>query len=213
MSEEKSIETKAIATEQSPPELTPEQKKNEAKDGALGCIVLIVLIAVAWYFGKGFFVSEPINYITQDNTQERVAEKVLLDTLGKKANWKDNPPRIKSISIMQLANNGRALDVTFRTDENMTENMIRSGFIMKCTDSTTKIFESPELKDITIIRFMATLPLVDKYGKVEEDTVAKAQIPRKLSAKVDWANIGMDDVPALLNGEGGYFWAHPAIRN
>ena len=59
---------------------------------------------------------------------------------------------------------------------------------------------------------------MDKYlyllrrGKVEEDTVAKVQIPRKLSEKVDWANIGMDDVPALLNGEGGYFWVHPAIR-
>ena len=60
---------------------------------------------------------------------------------------------------------------------------------------------------------MATLPLVDKYGKVEEYTVAKAYISRKLSEKVNWANVGMDGVPVLLNGEGGYFWVHPAIRD
>ena len=64
----------------------------------------------------------------------------------------------------------------------------------------------------TIIRFMATLSLVDKYGKVEEDTVAQAHVSRKLSEKVNCVNIDMDDVPALLNGEGDYFWAHSAIR-
>lgn len=193
-------------------ELTPEQQKKELKEGLLGLVLLVIMVTAGWYFVKGFFAPEPINYITQENTQEHIAEKILLDVWGKKANWKDNPPRLKSISTMQLANSGRALDVILRTDENITENMIRAGFIMKCTDSTIKLFESPELKDITVVRFMATLPLVDKYGKVEEDTVAKAHISRKLSKKVDWTNIDMDDVPALLNEEGDYFWAHPAIR-
>ena len=213
MSEEKNIETKAIATEQSPPELTPEQKKNEAKDGALGCLVLIVLIAVAWYFGKGFFTSEPINYITQDNTQERVAEKVLLDVWGAKTNWKGNPPRLKDISTMQLINNGKALEIRFRVEDNITSSFIANGFIMQCAEAIPKLFAAPELKNITLIRFFGTLTLVDKYGKEEESAVSKLFMTRRLAEKIQWDNVPTDNIPKLIKEDGEQFWLHPAIRD
>lgn len=217
MSEENSNEAKIITAENPKPELTPEQKKKETKEGALGCLILIVLIAVGWYFAKGFFASEPepeILYVTQEQqTQERMAENIVRDIWGAKTNWEGNEPRIISIKEIPQIDDTLTLELRLRVDEANVESQIILNLIDNGKPTMEKFFASPELKQYEEVRIYGYLPMVDKYGNVSEDPVAKLFMKRSLANKIAWKNIDSFKYQNILQSENAAtYWIHPGIQ-
>jgi len=200
-------------------------KKKEKEKPSLGTGFLVFLVIIVGIFLIYFLPAikkdsemrkKPITYVSPYNTIERAVEKVAIEAFGKTVNWDlDNRPNTikKIVKFMQVSGpdeGGYLIEVHYRANENLTVNLMRGGIFSDAIEFTEKLYREPNCREIKVYILKPFLVLTDKYGKKQEEQVAKLVLRRAIANKVNWENITNDMFERILREE-GQLWLHPAL--
>jgi hypothetical protein len=96
--------------------------------------------------------------------------------------------------------------VVIAFDENLTNGMTFDGAkidlqrVLKALRDSQHTFKS--------VRIIGTLGLVDKFGKMSEDTVVEAIYNWDTAQQINWDNFQFDNVFDIADSK----WVHPALK-
>ena len=108
--------------------------------------------------------------------------------------------RVSSIGVSD-----GSVSVAFAVDDNLTQNMIRSGI----RRDIVKILKAAQKSgyDFTVIKIEGSFPLVDKFGTSTESAVVRAVWSRATVDRINWPSFLREDVYDIADSS----WLHPAI--
>lgn len=187
-----------------------DEKKASPSKTMQGIVYLIIIVALV-SCSVAMCTGEKYSYVTPKNTLERQVEEIVIDKLGKTANWTNwegNKQRVIKIEKTLQYDGGYLITIDYRADEHLTVDLIKDSLFYDAKKILPEIFQLSEVK---VVMLKPYLLLTDSYGKQFERQVAKLVIDRNVAAKIDWENIPLDYLENIFQTE-GELWLHNALR-
>lgn len=173
------------------------EKENNFKQGCLGCLVLIVIIAAliggcSMVFGGDDEKEKEVDYSTLNKENVKLAIKDT--TFGNEIYQK--------VKKVEIDKNDKVV-VTIETSADHTvELKDLKQYLLDDLEALQKF------KDIKIARVHFATKLKDKYGETSYEDVLYAQIEGSELRKIKFDNTGADDLNALVD----FSFIHPIIK-
>ncbi|SNR96392.1 hypothetical protein SAMN05446037_1002116 [Anaerovirgula multivorans] len=133
-----------------------------------------------------------------------IVKNIIVDNLGEQTNMKHD--RIIDITIEDLENDNKTIDITLVANENLTTNMTKSTIHKDSVEILEELYNHDEIEEVTLIW---QLPLVDTYGNEETKNVMIVSINKEIANKINWSNFDYNNIPKIAND----YWEHPAFNN
>ena len=147
-------------------------------------------------------------------TTEQLVARVVISTMGKKANWDGKPDTLIKIYLhKQVAGEdegGYLVDIEYRANDNLTVGFTRTGILSDAQNLIEKLSKTPELSEIKIYMLRPYMNLVDKYGNEEAEQIGKMILRKAIADRINFKNMYPDAFRGILETD-GQFWLHPAI--
>lgn len=98
--------------------------------------------------------------------------------------------------------------VKWAIDDNLTENMIKTGVRMDVQDILKAVKDTSDVpyKEVMVV---GSFSMQDEYGNVSEDPVLRLGFSRSVISKIDFDNVDPDNLPGLADGVA---FVHPEFR-
>ena len=130
----------------------------------------------------------------------QVAEAVA-DELGAEANWGDDLPRLKGLSLNQ-AGDAYVAQIDFRANDNLSRGFIRGGLVRDVMDVIQRLSQEARFDSLSSYQLTPIFPLSDQYGNTSEGAIGRVEMSRDVARRVNWDNMTSDMFEQLLMREG-----------
>lgn len=170
--------------------------------------------------GYAFFQDWQTNhnteYITAENSTERVAEDIIRDVWGARSNRTGEDKsltRVRSITSLPQVDGTLALDMRIHI-EGATEHGVLIGFLDHSKKLFPKLASEEKLKGYNEFRLYGSIPMVDRNGNESEDNISKVFFTRKGIEAVDWNKDSSDlhfVFTRMNDGKNCTYWVHGGI--
>ena len=179
-----------------------------------GILILLCLETVAceaWWWS-----SDPVPYVTSEDTQERVAEDIIRDKWEAKAYRRDETApntRVVAVKIIPQVDSTNAMNMVIRIDSAVTESELIFGFFRKLEKFMPALLNESKLAEINEFRIYGMLPMVHNEV-VSEDYVMKLFLQRNIAQKISWDVNGYDlhhYLTRINDGKNCTYWIHGGI--
>jgi len=107
-------------------------------------------------------------------------------TLGYTTNYDE--PRLVEVKMLfgATADQVGYRLVTIRANNNITNNLIVAGMLVDAVDYYSAIAQNPEVMKLDSITILFTMPMVDKYGNVQEVGVNRIMLTTDTMRQINW---------------------------
>lgn len=205
---------RAEAAGMPPPEApapeAPTEKKSDAKQTAIGCGTIIVILLIVGAIINALVSGEdtPVATLAPDASPEDRIRSAVLGVLEGDTNWDPPQPRHRDTTVM-AEEGGFAVVVEFNANDNMTDNLRRSG-IDKTMAEVYQALYSDGLQ-VTEAVVHGYFPLIDRFGNESVDKVASTALDAETAAQVNWQADESTLHLQILPGVWEWIQQHPAI--
>ena len=178
-----------------------EKKEPSKKETAMGCLVLIVIVAALVFLFQGCFGDDKTNNTSQtvdvkSMPMETYAQYLVKETVGERNNN-------DKLVFRQIVGTEGLYTIELNASDNLTTKLFKASMLGDSIDIYKKAFaDRPDLRGLKVDWYTT---LVDQKGNESEGSVLWVIIKNENAKTINWDNVLTDNLPKIADG----YWEHP----